>query len=551
MSGIVIAATAPKEADTLRDMLAGSFTQIRPLPNNAEAARRAIDQADLLMVIIDEEWATTITQSPLIYAAIEQGLSRSDLPVLNVFVNEAITLPPVTDLPADIRGVAYMSQYKLSSGEQYRASVTELAREIAQILKETSDNFSAQVSSPTAKAQAAKTDGGIPFNLIMIFAIVSFALILIIAPQVEENARGSFQPVEEAENEPENNNADLIIGFAGGLSGSAQARGQAMLNGVNLALMDRPTITLASEHTVDLLVQDTACSAVQGQRVAELFVSSPNIAGVIGHMCNTSCGTAQSLYTASGLPAISPACNAPALTATDNTFHRVVPPTTAEAVAIAAYLADTNGVALIYDEQPHADPFAAAFIAAYPGELGADYATESTTIDYDAIVTTIQSNEATAVYYIGRATNAGEVRRRLVEAGLGDLPFVASVLGDVAAFSTSAGDAADGALMLQIIPPEADALANRYEDVYDTAPESIIFAHAYDATNLLLDAIETTATEDADGVVQLDYAALNAAIRQYSGEGITGALNCTDAGECAQANTAVFSVQSGELVPVD
>ena len=76
-------------------------------------------------------------------------------------------------------------------------------------------------------------------------------------------------------------------------------------------------------------------------------------------------------------------------------------------------------------------------------------------------------------------------------------------------------------------------------------------AHAFDATNILLDAVESVAQQGEDGTLLIGRQALRdavAATADYAG--LTGTLTCSEFGDCADAKIAVSNVVDGEFVPV-
>jgi len=85
----------------------------------------------------------------------------------------------------------------------------------------------------------------------------------------------------------------------------------------------------------------------------------------------------------------------------------------------------------------------------------------------------------------------------------------------------------------------ADVLA-AYEAEYGEPPSADFWGHAYDATILLLNAIENVATVDGD-VMYVDRQALRDELNSTSGfEGIIGSLTCDDFGDCGAAKISIF-----------
>ena len=78
-----------------------------------------------------------------------------------------------------------------------------------------------------------------------------------------------------------------------------------------------------------------------------------------------------------------------------------------------------------------------------------------------------------------------------------------------------------------------------YEADYGEAPSAAFWAHSYDATVLLLSAIEQVAVE-FEGSLYIDRAAVRDALTSVSNvDGITGTLSCDDFGDCGAQRISV------------
>ena len=123
-------------------------------------------------------------------------------------------------------------------------------------------------------------------------------------------------------------------------------------------------------------------------------------------------------------------------------------------------------------------------------------------------------------------------------------------------FLEASGDAAEGMFMsgpdLNFGNTIYDDFLATYEANYGTEPTAPFHAHAYDATNLLLNAVEAVAQQDADGNLLIGRQALIDEIAATSAmDGITGTISCDEFGDCADPQIAVnqckmvLSQQSG------
>jgi branched-chain amino acid transport system substrate-binding protein len=85
----------------------------------------------------------------------------------------------------------------------------------------------------------------------------------------------------------------------------------------------------------------------------------------------------------------------------------------------------------------------------------------------------------------------------------------------------------------------ADDFLADYEAAYGEAPTAPFWAHSYDATIMLLSAIDAVAVEDGDTLF-IDRQALRDELAKTSGfAGMTGVLSCDDFGDCASGRITI------------
>jgi branched-chain amino acid transport system substrate-binding protein len=79
-----------------------------------------------------------------------------------------------------------------------------------------------------------------------------------------------------------------------------------------------------------------------------------------------------------------------------------------------------------------------------------------------------------------------------------------------------------------------DEFLPAYQEQFGTEPTAVFHAHAFDASNVLFQAIEQVAVDDGSGNLTIPRTALKDAVLATSGyEGITGIVTCTELGDCA------------------
>jgi branched-chain amino acid transport system substrate-binding protein len=91
-------------------------------------------------------------------------------------------------------------------------------------------------------------------------------------------------------------------------------------------------------------------------------------------------------------------------------------------------------------------------------------------------------------------------------------------------------------------------LRTRYEDAHGEAPLAAFHAHTYDATMILLNAIDTVAVEGPDGSWLIDRQELRDALYATAAfSGVTGELTCDEFGDCGSQSIAVFFHEDSSL----
>jgi branched-chain amino acid transport system substrate-binding protein len=93
-----------------------------------------------------------------------------------------------------------------------------------------------------------------------------------------------------------------------------------------------------------------------------------------------------------------------------------------------------------------------------------------------------------------------------------------------------------------LIGTAVDQIAADYEATYNEArPSRDQFIFAYDAANLLLDAIEAVAVQEENGTLHIGRQALRDALYATTGyEGVSGCLTCNQYGDCAFAEFEIM-----------
>ncbi len=362
-------------------------------------------------------------------------------------------------------------------------------------------------------------------------------------------AADEFGTVEIAAGEPIN------VGVAQVISGADAALGQDQVNGIELAVdyldgtFDATAGTLL-DHPVELAVEDELCTAEGGQAAATALAADPSIVGVLGTSCSSAAlGVADTILGDKGILLFSGSNTNPALTSEEAHqpfYARTAHNDRIQGAVVAEYALNEQGatkLATIHDESPYTQGLTAA--AAVNFEAGDGTVTlqeqiNSEDTDFKPVLRAIAETDPDVLYAPVFVAACSLILKQAVDI----MPDVTIMASDGCMSSDtlkSAGDAVDGVFLSSpdvTVFQEGDFFANdflpAYKDQFGTAPTSVFHAHAFDAANVLFDAIEQVAVVNDDGSLSIPRTALRDAVFATSGyEGLTGIITCTELGDCA------------------
>jgi len=347
-----------------------------------------------------------------------------------------------------------------------------------------------------------------------------------------------------------NRGAPVRIGAMAALSGNAAYLGEDSQRAIQLAILDRDNTLL--DHRIELVVTDSGCDAEVAKIATELVIKDDDVIGIIGPTCAVAAETAVPIVESLGLVLISPSATASHLTQPDSeidgmwqpSFYRTIP-TDAYQAQLAADFAfnqiNARTAAIIYDETDVSDDQHQAFANAFQ-DLGGQITFQSSISPGDSsVVAILRGAGATTpdvLYLPVFEPEANLIASRIPEiTGLHDVDLIGGAGLFNERFPVSVGaPVINGMYILGPVVDELvyNAFLERWNGRYDQPPISPYNPHAYDATNLLLDAIESVAQVDNLGNMLIGLQAIRdelSATDDYTG--VTGQLSCTVNGDCA------------------
>lgn len=347
------------------------------------------------------------------------------------------------------------------------------------------------------------------------------------------------------------------------ISGPAAFFGIPNQRGVELAIQDFGAI---AGHSVSLGTPlDDLCSAEGGQAAAQTIVADESVVGVIGTSCSSAASAAMPSISAKGMVMISSSNTSPSLTSDlqgtagldwQPGYYRTAHNDLFQGAAVAKFVTEDLGltkVATLHDGSIYANGLVTAFSALFAslgGETVAAVAISVGDTDMTGVLTEIAGNSPEAIFFpifqpegdfiIQQVSGiSGLEGVKLIGAdGILNSEFLA--LPEATGMWFSGPDLRFGENASETGVDSADFNA-RYLAAYNEAPSAAFWAHSYDATIMLLTAIDAVAVEDGDTLL-IDRQALRDELDKTSGfKGIIGEITCDEFGDCgAQRISVVF-----------
>jgi branched-chain amino acid transport system substrate-binding protein len=318
---------------------------------------------------------------------------------------------------------------------------------------------------------------------------------------------------------------------------------------------------------------DDLCSAEGGAAAGQTIAADEQVVGTIGTSCSGAAVAAAPLIAETGGVLISPSNTSPALTsdlagtAGDNYnagYYRTAHNDLYQGAAVAKFVTEELGltkVAAIHDGDPYTQGLAQAFSDAFTalgGETVVFTAVNKGDTDMTGVLTEVAAAGPEALFFPIFQPEGG---------------FIVQQVGDIAGLEDVVLIAADGLLIdsfmeleesegMYFSGPNLDYGANAsetgqnaegflaaYDAAYGEAPSAAFWAHSYDATVLLLTAIDQVGVVQSDGSLFIDRQALRDALTATSGfGGIIGTLGCDEFGDCgAQRISVVLHTDSSDI----
>jgi branched-chain amino acid transport system substrate-binding protein len=346
----------------------------------------------------------------------------------------------------------------------------------------------------------------------------------------------------------------IKIGHVGPTSGAIAHLGKDNENGARMAIEElnaKGVMIGGKKMTLELLAEDDAGDPKQGTSVATKLVDA-KVAGVIGHLNSGTTIPASQIYSAAGIPQISPSATNPKYTRQGfKTVFRVVADDVHLGSTLGKYAVTTlkgKSIGVIDDRTAYgqgvAEEFKKAVEAAGGKVAGHEFTTDKAT-DFNAILTTLKGKKVDVVFFGGMDAVAGPMIKQMAQLGIkakfmggdgicsSELPKLAGdALKDNMVYCAEAGGV-EGEAKAGMEKFKTDFKAKYNADVQVYAP------YVYDALNIMV-----AAMVKADSADPAKYLPALAATADY--KGVTGTIAFDEKGDIKNGALTLMTYKGGK-----
>ncbi len=313
--------------------------------------------------------------------------------------------------------------------------------------------------------------------------------------------------------------------------------------------------------------EDDGCNAEGGQAAAQKIVSDPSIVAIVGTSCSGAGVPMSEVVSQAGYVMVSPSNTAPSLTDPDQAWNpgylRTAHNDEVQGQAMADFAYDELGLrtaAAIHDGDPYTEGLASVFSDAFQakgGEIVEFTAINKGDTDMRPVLTSVAAaGPPEFLYYPDFTAECAFLTQQAREvAGLENTVLAAADGCFSQDAAEAVGAAGEGMYFsgpdLSFSGDTYNQFLAAYQEKYGSEPLSVFHAHAFDATNMILDCIEQVGITEDDGTLHVGRQALRDCLYATSGfQGITGTLTCDQYGDCADPKISVSQLQNGEYVRI-
>jgi branched-chain amino acid transport system substrate-binding protein len=339
----------------------------------------------------------------------------------------------------------------------------------------------------------------------------------------------------------------IVIGVQAPITGQYANEGQGIEKAVKLIAKQINDQGGLLGRTIEVKACDDAGQASQAAICARQLVND-HVVAVIGTYTSGAALAAEPIYARADVIQTSDGTSDKLTAGGYKTFFRNAPPNSAEAKFTAQYL--VNGkhfqrIAVLSDHSSFATGLSDAVIKAVKADGGnivySGFITAGSQ-DYTAVLTKIKSVNPDVLYFSGYYPDGGLIRAQMEQLNM-SATFVGGDANQNVAFAKIAGNAAQGAIIINVPSPEnlpypaAKKFLADYKAAYGQDPPSIYTFTNADGFRAVVQAIKATQSTDATKLI--DYLHN---LKDF--QGLTGTFSWNKNGERIGSPFTAFEIQA-------
>ncbi|MDA1332387.1 MAG: branched-chain amino acid ABC transporter substrate-binding protein [Proteobacteria bacterium] len=353
-----------------------------------------------------------------------------------------------------------------------------------------------------------------------------------------------------SDNETNDGRKVVNIGHVGPLTGYQSHLGKDNERGALLAIAEANKAgSVIGGEVIEfrLLSEDDEANPQKGTVVAEKLMDA-NVAGIVGHLNSGTTIPASKIYFDAGVPQVSPSATAIEFTHQGyETAYRVMANDGQQGKVLGDYAVKALGaksVAIIDDRSAYGKGLADEFESAVKqagGKVMTREFTDTTKIDFTAILTKIKGLKPDLIFYGGMDAQAGPMMKQIKNLGV-----TATFLGgdgmQTTQFTALSGAEGEGAyasspgLPLDQMAGGAE-FREKYEQIHREAIQ-LYAPYAYDATSVIIDAMKRA--NSVDPATYLPF------LRSTDLSGVTGRIRFDERGDLKGGSISLYQVTNGK-----
>lgn len=341
--------------------------------------------------------------------------------------------------------------------------------------------------------------------------------------------------------------AEILVGFAGPITGPRAWSGQQFQRGAEQAVADINAAGGVLGQQLKLIVGDDASDTLQARAVANKLVAD-GVAIVVGHRASDMTRAASGIYAAAGIIQITPSSTNPELTEVGiKSFFRVTGRDDVQGVLAANYLKEHWGdksIGIIHDSSSYGYGLA-SYTKQHLNTQGVhevmfdDFTAGK--LDYGDLIGEIRQHGVEVLYIGGYSAESALIVRQARDAEM-DFQLVSGDALHNSDFWLIAGKAGIDSVYTFDIDPrtraEAKTLVERFRaDNYE--PEGYTL-HTYAAMKIWAAAVEKAGTVDHDAVVKV--------MHESTFDTVLGTISFDHKGDLTRHNYAWYIWREGKPV---